>query len=71
MVPVLVFASIAALCGFVIRGIVGRRLRTAARQPDLSDGDLCQLEQASRISSVAVLASLAVVVVVGLAYLVL
>ena len=71
MVPVLVFLGIAALIGCLIRGVVQLRLRSAARQPDVSDSDLCQLRQANRISSVAVVASLVGLAVAGLAYVVL
>jgi hypothetical protein len=69
MTPVLVFFGIAAVVGLVIRGVVGLRLRAASRQPDVSDGDLCELKQANRISSVAVLASVAGLAVVGLLFL--
>ena len=58
MVPVLIFFGVATAIGGVLWGILGLRLRAAARRPDVSDDDLCQLRQASRISSVAVLASL-------------
>jgi hypothetical protein len=71
MVPVLVFFGVATLFGCLFRGIVGLRLRAAARQPDVSDGELCELEQANRITSVAVVASLVGLAVVGLAYVVL
>jgi hypothetical protein len=71
MVPVLVFFGVATLCGCLLLGIVRLRLRAAARRPDVSDGDLCELEQANRISSVAVIASLVGLAVVGLAYLLL
>ena len=71
MVPVLVFFGVATLVGCLFRAIVGLRLRAATRQPDVSDGDLCQLEQANRITSVAVIASLVGLAVVGLAFLVL
>jgi hypothetical protein len=67
---VLVFFGIAALVGCLLRGVVGLRLRAAARQPDVSDGDLCQLKQANRITSVAVIASLVGLAVIGLAYVV-
>jgi hypothetical protein len=70
MVPVLVFFGVATLVGCLFRGIVGLRLRAVARQPDVSDGELCELEQANRITSVAVLASLVALAVVGLAYVV-
>jgi hypothetical protein len=71
MVPVLVFFGIATLIGCLLRGMVGLRLRAAARQPEVSDADLCELRQANRITSVAVLASLAGLAAVGLAYLIL
>ena len=71
MEPILVFFGIAILVGCLIRGIVGLRLRAAARQPEVSDEDLCELKQANRISSVAVVASLVGLAVVGLAYVVL
>lgn len=71
MVPALVFFGIATLVGCVILAIVWLRLRAAARQPDVSDAELCELKQANRISSMAVLASLVGVAVVGLAYVVL
>lgn len=71
MVPWLVFFGVATLFGCLIRGVVGQRLRAAARQPDVSDGELCQLEQASRITSRAVIASLAGLAVAGLVYLIL
>jgi hypothetical protein len=71
MVPALVFFGVATLIGCLIWGIVRLRLRAVARQPDVSDGDLCELEQANRITSVAVVASLVGLAVVGLAFLVL
>ena len=70
MLPALVFFGVATLVGFLIRGIVGLRLRAAAQQPDVSDGELCELKQASRITSVAVIASLVGLAVFGLAYVV-
>jgi hypothetical protein len=70
MVPVLVFFGVATLVGCLFRGIVGLRLRAAARQPDVSDGELCELKQANRITSVAVTSSLVGLAVVGLAYVV-
>ncbi len=70
MEPLLVFLGVATLVGCLIRGIVELRRRAAARRPDASDGELCQLEQASRISSVAVIASLVGLAVLGLAYVV-
>lgn len=70
MVRLLVFFGIAALIGCAIWVVVARRLRAAARQPDVAEGDLCQLEQAHRISSVAVVASLVGLALVGLLYVV-
>jgi hypothetical protein len=70
MVPVLVFFGLATLIGCLFRGIVGLRLRAIAREPDVSDGKLCELKQANRITSVAAIASLVGLVVVGLAYVV-
>ncbi len=71
MVPVLVFFAVATLVGCLLRGIVELRLRAVARRDDASDGELCELEQANRISSVAVVVSLIGLALVGLAYLVL
>lgn len=70
MVPALVFFGVATLVGCLIRGIVGLRLRAVARRPDVSDGDLCELKQANRITSVAVVASLLGLALVGLAFVV-
>ena len=70
MVPVLVFFGVATLFACLFRGIVGLRLRAVARQPDVSDGELCQLKQTNRITSVAVIASLVGLAVIGLAYVV-
>lgn len=70
MVPVLVFFGVATLVGFLLREIVRLRLRTVARRPDVSDGELCELKQANRITSVAVVSSLIGLAVVGLAYVV-
>jgi hypothetical protein len=64
MMPVFVFFGIAALIACLLRGILGLRLRAAARQSDVSGPDSCALKQANRITSVAVVASL-----VGLAVL--
>lgn len=71
MVPALVFFGIATLFGFLFRGIIGVRLRAASRQPDVSGGELCELRQANRITSAAVLASLVGLAAVGLAAVVL
>jgi hypothetical protein len=70
MVPVLVFFGVATLFGCLIRGVIVLRLRAAARQPDVSDGELCELKQANRITSVAVTASLVGLAIVGLVYLI-
>jgi predicted signal transduction protein with EAL and GGDEF domain len=67
MVPALVFFGIATLVGCVLLVIVWLRLRAVARQPDVTDADVCQLKQANRITSVAVVASLAGLAVVLLA----
>jgi hypothetical protein len=67
MEPVLIFFGVAALVGCLILASVRLRLRAAARQPDVSDDDLCQLRQANRISSAAVAASLVGLAAVGLA----
>ena len=71
MVSVLVFFGVAILLGCLIRGIVGLRLRAVARKPDVSDGELCELKQANRITSVAIVSSLVGLAVAGLAYVVL
>jgi hypothetical protein len=68
MVPVLVFFGLATLFGCLFGGIVRLRLRAAARRPDVSDGELCQLNQASRITSVAVIASFVGLAVIGLVF---
>jgi hypothetical protein len=68
MVPALVFFGVATLVGCLILGFVWFRLRAAARRPDVTDAELCELKQANRISSLAVVASLAGLAVVGLAY---
>ena len=70
MVPVLVFFAVATLLGCLFRGIAELRLRAVARQPDVSDGELCELKQANRITSVTLIASLVGLAVVGLAYLI-
>lgn len=71
MAPVLVFLVVAALVGCLIRAVVGLRLRAAARQPDVLDEEICQLQQASRISSTAVVVTLVGLAVLGLAALLL
>ncbi|HEX5017837.1 MAG TPA: hypothetical protein VFX15_09665 [Actinomycetes bacterium] len=71
MVPALVFFGIATVIGCLVLAGVWLRLRSAARQPDVSDEQLCELKQANRISSVAVIVSLGGLAAVGLAYLLL
>ena len=71
MVSLLVFFGVATLFGCLFRGIVVLRLRAAARKPDVSDGQLCELKQANRITSVAIVSSLVGLAVAGLAYVVL
>ena len=68
MAAALAFFGVATLVGCLITGFVRLRLRAASRQPEVSDDDLCELRQARKISSVAVVASLAALVLVGLAY---
>jgi len=69
MVPVLVFFGVATLFGCLFRAIAALRLRAATRRRDASDGELCELKQANRITSIAVVASLVGTAVVGLAYM--
>jgi hypothetical protein len=71
MVPLLVFFGVAALVGVLIGALVRWRLRALAREREASDAGLCQLRQASRITSVAVIASLVGLAVAGLVYVVL
>lgn len=70
MVPALVFFGVATLFGCLFLGIARLRLRAVARQPDASNEELCELKQANRITSVAVIASLVGLAVVGLAYVI-
>ena len=70
MAPVLVFFGVATLVACLIRGIGELRIRAAARQPDVTDGDLCSLRKTNRISSVTIRLSLLGVAVLGVAYLV-
>ncbi|MFL6071403.1 MAG: hypothetical protein ACJ72Y_08985, partial [Actinomycetes bacterium] len=58
MVPVVVFFGIATVAGCVVLAIVTVRLRAVSQRPQASEAELCQLKQANRISSVAVVASL-------------
>jgi hypothetical protein len=70
MAPALVFLGVATLFGCLFRGIVEVRTRAAARRPDVTEGELCELEQANRITTGAVIASLVGLAIVGLAYVV-
>lgn len=70
MMPVLVFFGVATLVGCLFRGLVGLRLRAVGRRPRVSEAELRQLEQANRITSAAIAASLVGVAVVGLAFVV-
>lgn len=67
MGPVVVFFGIAAVVGCALLGVVRWRLAATARQVDASDDQLCQLQQASRITSVGVVVSLTALALVGLA----
>lgn len=69
MTTALVFLGVATLLGCLLRGMGELRIRVR-RQPDMADGELCGLERANRITSVAVVASLVGLAVVGLAYVV-
>ena len=60
MEPVLVFFGIAAVFGLLFRGIVWLRRRAAARKPDVTEAELCQLDQANRITSAAVIGGIVV-----------
>lgn len=70
MAPALVFFGVATLLGCLFRGIGELRIRAAARQPEVGDGELCGLERANRITSVTILGSLLGLAILGLAYLV-
>jgi hypothetical protein len=70
MLPVLVFLGVATVLGCLFHGIVWLRRRAVARQPEVSDAELCQLRQANRITSVTVTASLLGLAAAGLAYLI-
>lgn len=71
MVPLLVFFGVATVLGCLFRGSVRLRLRAVARQPDVSEQELCQLREASRITSIALAASLVGLAAIGLALVVL
>ena len=70
MGPPLVFFVAAVLLGCLILAIVRVRLRAVARQPNVTDDDLCELEQASRITSILVVVSLIGLVAAALGYLI-
>lgn len=71
MVPALVFFGIATVIGCLLWGFVRLRLRAVARHHEVSDQELCELEQANRITSVAIVVSLVGLAVVGLAAVIL
>ena len=68
MVPMIVFFGIAILVGCLVLGVLRLRRRAVARRPDVSAGALCELQQASRITSIAIVASLVGLAALGLAY---
>jgi hypothetical protein len=70
MAPVLVFFGVATLFGCVFRVIAALRLRAAVQQPGVTEGELCELEQANRITSTALVSSLVALALAGLAYVV-
>ncbi len=70
MVPLLVFFGAAVVFGSLLRVVLGLRFRAVSRQPDVSDGDLCQLRQARRITAISVIASMVGLTLVGLALVV-
>lgn len=71
MESALVFFGIATLVGCLLRGVIALRRRSAARRPGVSGADVCQLEHARRITSVAITASLTCLALVGLVHAVL
>lgn len=70
MMPTLVFFVVATAIGCLLLMSVRLRLRAVARRNDASDGELCELRHASRITSIAVAASLTGLALAGLAYLI-
>ena len=68
MGALLSFLAVATLAGCAIWGSVRLRRRAVASQPGVSEEDLCRLDQASRISSLAVAATLAALAVAGSVY---
>ena len=70
MAPVLAFLGIATLIGCLIRAVGELRLRAAARQPDVTDGDLCSLQRANRITSATIVASVVGLAALGLAFVI-
>jgi hypothetical protein len=69
MTAALVFFGIATLVGCLLLGIVVLRTRAVSRRPDVGDDELCELRQANRITSYAIIASLVGLAIAGLAYL--
>lgn len=67
MHPVPVFFSVATLVGCLIFGSVLLRLRSKASQTTPTEGHLCRLQHASRISAVTLAVSLTGLAFVGLA----
>jgi hypothetical protein len=68
MEAVVVFLGVAVVAGCLIRAFVALRRRVVARRPGATEQQICSLDQAGRISSKAVVASLVCLAVVGLAY---
>ena len=68
MVPVLVFFGIATVVGSVVLVIVALRLRAVSQRPQATEAEMCELKQANRITSGAVVASATGLTVAGLAY---
>jgi hypothetical protein len=71
MRPLLVFFGIAALFGCLFKLVASLRLRAAAQQPGVTEGELCELRQANRITSNALVASLVGLALVAFAVAVL
>ena len=69
MSPALVFFGVATLVGCLVLAVVAQRLRAAARQ-GVPDEESCELRQAKKISTAAVVVSLAGLAVAGVAYVV-
>lgn len=63
MGPVIVFFGVATLVGGVARGFLGLRRHAVTHRAEVSEGDLCRLDQAGRVTSVTVIASVAALAV--------